>query len=295
MADRSRRHSSTSRTGKVSAGCQSPSLAGFYNPWAFVGSIATRDTTGSGGVLYVAEYGFTGSLPWHSQHQYRWRHLHPDRVAEFRRGRLVERRTAVDHSVPAASVLGARWRHRSDRPSVAGETTEVEKCKAEVAAGLQRACRKAKTDQGVRNARNASSSLTCVVMRNPLVRPRRSAICPDRPIPASPLLNPLDLYSQNGVLTVEPADAERDRMSNGFMHYCYIYMYQGQQIEAPTLRLNPGDTLVMNLTNNLQAPSGPDDRPSRCTCMACITPRARPTIAAATTLCRRRPISTSTA
>jgi hypothetical protein len=49
------------RTGKVSAGCQSPALAGFYNPWAFVGSIATRDTTGSGGVLYVAEYGFSGS------------------------------------------------------------------------------------------------------------------------------------------------------------------------------------------------------------------------------------------
>lgn len=49
------------RTGKVSAGCQSPSLGGFYNPWAFVGSVATRDTTGSGGVLYVAEYGFTGS------------------------------------------------------------------------------------------------------------------------------------------------------------------------------------------------------------------------------------------
>lgn len=49
------------RTGKVSAGCQSPSLLGFYNPWAFVGSVATRDTTGSGGVLYVAEYGFTGS------------------------------------------------------------------------------------------------------------------------------------------------------------------------------------------------------------------------------------------
>jgi WD40 repeat protein len=49
------------RTGKVTAGCQSPSLGGFYNPWAFVGSVATRDTTGSGGALYVAEYGFNGS------------------------------------------------------------------------------------------------------------------------------------------------------------------------------------------------------------------------------------------
>ena len=38
------------------------------------------------------------------------------------------------------------------------------------------------------------------------------------------------------------------------MHYCYVYMYQGQPIEAPTLRLNPGDQLVLNLTDNLQAP-----------------------------------------
>ncbi len=49
------------RTGRVSGGCSSPKLGGFYNPWAFVGSIATRDNTGTGGVLYVAEYGFTGS------------------------------------------------------------------------------------------------------------------------------------------------------------------------------------------------------------------------------------------
>ena len=49
-------------TGKVSGGCTSNRLAGFYNPWAFVGSVTTRDTTGTGGVLYVAEYGFTGSF-----------------------------------------------------------------------------------------------------------------------------------------------------------------------------------------------------------------------------------------
>jgi len=49
------------QTGRVSGGCTSHKLAGFYNPWAFVGSVATRDNTGNGGVLYVAEYGFTGS------------------------------------------------------------------------------------------------------------------------------------------------------------------------------------------------------------------------------------------
>ena len=44
-------------TGKVTSGCYSQVLSGFFNPWAYVGSLATRDTTGTGGVLYVAEFG----------------------------------------------------------------------------------------------------------------------------------------------------------------------------------------------------------------------------------------------
>jgi hypothetical protein len=44
-------------TGKVSAGCTSPALNLFYNPWSYVGSLQTRDTTGTGNVLYVAEFG----------------------------------------------------------------------------------------------------------------------------------------------------------------------------------------------------------------------------------------------
>lgn len=45
------------QTGKVSHGCFSGVLNGFYNPWAYIGSLATRDTSGTGGVLYVAEFG----------------------------------------------------------------------------------------------------------------------------------------------------------------------------------------------------------------------------------------------
>jgi hypothetical protein len=48
-------------SGKVRGGCTSPALQGYYNPWAFAGSVVTRDTTGTGGVLYVAEYGFDTS------------------------------------------------------------------------------------------------------------------------------------------------------------------------------------------------------------------------------------------
>lgn len=44
-------------TGKISAGCASPQLNNFYNPWAYVGALMTRDTTGTGNVLYAAEFG----------------------------------------------------------------------------------------------------------------------------------------------------------------------------------------------------------------------------------------------
>ena len=83
----------------------------------------------------------------------------------------------------------------------------------------------------------------------------QAPICPPRPQIGSPIVNPIDLFSQNGTLTVNLA-LQNAEDGNHFMHYCYVYMYQGQQIEAPTLRLNPGDTLVVKLTNNLQAPFG---------------------------------------
>ncbi len=44
------------QTGAVSGGCSSPSLNGFYNPWTWGGALALRDNTGTGNVLYVAEY-----------------------------------------------------------------------------------------------------------------------------------------------------------------------------------------------------------------------------------------------
>jgi hypothetical protein len=44
------------QTGVPSSGCSTPSLNGFFNPWPWTGALATRDNTGTGGVLYVAEY-----------------------------------------------------------------------------------------------------------------------------------------------------------------------------------------------------------------------------------------------
>ncbi len=81
-------------------------------------------------------------------------------------------------------------------------------------------------------------------------------MCPPRPQPGTLVQNPLDLFSQNGVLSVN-LTLENQFGSDGFEHYCYVYTYQGQPVEAPTLRVNPGDQLEINLTNNIQAPFGP--------------------------------------
>ena len=88
----------------------------------------------------------------------------------------------------------------------------------------------------------------------------QAPICPPRPNPGNPVLNPPDLYSQNGVLTVN-LTLQNQLDQYGFMHYCYVYVQPGgRTIEAPTLRLNPGDQLVLNLTNNIQAPYGFESR-----------------------------------
>ena len=43
-------------TGQIRTGCISPTLRSYYNTWWFIGSLATRDNTGTGGVIYAAEY-----------------------------------------------------------------------------------------------------------------------------------------------------------------------------------------------------------------------------------------------
>ncbi|MFZ0479173.1 MAG: multicopper oxidase domain-containing protein [Terriglobales bacterium] len=77
--------------------------------------------------------------------------------------------------------------------------------------------------------------------------------CPSRPVPGTPIANPLDLYSQNGTLNVALA-LNNGLDSEGYTHDCYNYATGSGTIEAPTLRLNPGDTLNLTLTNQLNLP-----------------------------------------
>jgi len=75
--------------------------------------------------------------------------------------------------------------------------------------------------------------------------------CWPYPDPGTLVTNPLDLYSQGGALTMAlTLDYGVD--SNGYAHFCYNDFADG--VEAPTLRLNPSDTLNLTLTNGLNVP-----------------------------------------
>jgi 6-phosphogluconolactonase (cycloisomerase 2 family) len=49
-------------TGKLSQGCASGDLRGYVTNWSYLGALALGKTTGTGGVVYVAEYGGPSSI-----------------------------------------------------------------------------------------------------------------------------------------------------------------------------------------------------------------------------------------
>lgn len=49
-------------TGKLTKGCVSGPLKGFVSNWSYVASLALEQTTGTGGALYVAEFGAPSSI-----------------------------------------------------------------------------------------------------------------------------------------------------------------------------------------------------------------------------------------
>jgi FtsP/CotA-like multicopper oxidase with cupredoxin domain len=79
-----------------------------------------------------------------------------------------------------------------------------------------------------------------------MAREVRPDPCP-RPAPGSAVPEPRDLRSQGGVLQVDLA-VHNYREKDGSTRYCYL-LADGAQ--SPTLRLNPGDLLILNLKNEL--------------------------------------------
>src|SRR5580658_91233 len=73
-----------------------------------------------------------------------------------------------------------------------------------------------------------------------------SNIC-QRPMVGSAVTEPRDLRSRNGVLKVD-LTIQNDTGADGVPRYCYI---DAQGNQAPNLRLNPGDLLILRLKNNL--------------------------------------------
>jgi FtsP/CotA-like multicopper oxidase with cupredoxin domain len=70
-----------------------------------------------------------------------------------------------------------------------------------------------------------------------------------RSSPGSTVTDPVDLRSRNGVLKVE-LTARNARQSDGSTRYCFV---DDNGKESPTLRVNPGDLVILTLKNDLAA------------------------------------------
>jgi FtsP/CotA-like multicopper oxidase with cupredoxin domain len=77
--------------------------------------------------------------------------------------------------------------------------------------------------------------------------------CPLRPAPGSTVLDAPSLVSQNAALSLG-LTMRNGVDAAGYTHYCFAYATTNGDVEAPTLRLNPGDTLTLDLTNKLDVP-----------------------------------------
>jgi len=101
----------------------------------------------------------------------------------------------------------------------------------------------------------------CVTQSRP---PIYAQSAPERPPEACPrpsqggvVTEPEELGSHDGVLKVE-LTAHNAKQSDGSTRYCYV---DGNGAESPTLRVNPGDLVVLSLKNDLTAFS-PDSAPA---------------------------------
>jgi FtsP/CotA-like multicopper oxidase with cupredoxin domain len=82
------------------------------------------------------------------------------------------------------------------------------------------------------------------------VLPLAAEDCPAYPATGSVANDPYSISSQNGVLTAKLTLAHSVDQ-NGYTHYCYKYDAAGQVVEAPTLRVNPGDSLNLEVVNRI--------------------------------------------
>jgi FtsP/CotA-like multicopper oxidase with cupredoxin domain len=77
------------------------------------------------------------------------------------------------------------------------------------------------------------------------------AQCPKRPDVGVPVNDALSLSSANGVLNAE-LTMKHSVDQSGYTHYCYIYDSDKGEVEAPTLRLNQGDNLLLDVKDRIE-------------------------------------------
>ena len=78
-----------------------------------------------------------------------------------------------------------------------------------------------------------------------------AAQCPARPSSGTVVQDALSLYSQNGTLNADfTMGYSVDTF--GYSHYCYKYQSTDGIVEAPTLRLKQGDTLLLNVKDDIK-------------------------------------------
>jgi FtsP/CotA-like multicopper oxidase with cupredoxin domain len=80
---------------------------------------------------------------------------------------------------------------------------------------------------------------------------RVSAQCPARPQSGSEVKDPYMIQTSRGTLQADISLGESVDQQ-GYTHYCYQYQSPKGVVEAPTLRLSPGDTLQLNLSDVIE-------------------------------------------
>jgi len=92
-------------------------------------------------------------------------------------------------------------------------------------------------------------SMLCFAQSHSLLYAQQGPEVCQRPAPGSRVTEPEDLRSRNGVLKVE-LTAFNAKQSDGSIRYCFI---DENGAESPTLRVNPGDLVILTLKNDLTA------------------------------------------
>src|SRR5947209_19073923 len=82
--------------------------------------------------------------------------------------------------------------------------------------------------------------------------------CPARPSSGTVVADPLNISSVNGALNAKFTLGHSVDIS-GYTHFCYKYQTSGQIVESPTLRLNPGDVLNLDVVDGIKS-NGPVTR-----------------------------------